>query len=343
MTLKLSFAQDEKGRVVTALTAPKEQIYRCLACGNPVRVRRPRANDVHFKAHFVHLAEKNCDATKDSLTLLAAKRKLHVRLQTDLQTSGGIRLARPCPGIEGRCNWHSVLETTVPVKSWTGVHEDVQQQEDLLDVALLDGERLVAGFRIQLSPEPDLFPVPTGRIFDVDAADVLADRPIVPLGAAPAKTLCEACQRTRAEFQPPEHPSNPDEAPGEDPAKDWSRVVQAWKALTSKRAVEELTATVERTPRERAVQLLRSLGLHYRRLKDQQMVMLLVACQHCGEEVVFATSKPERVRALKDLLGPLVTWVPGQKRHVHVCSSCGGYHTEEWFWDAWQQNLGQKV
>lgn len=339
----MPYAQDEKGRVVTALTAPREQIYRCLACENPVRVRRPRADEAHFRAHFVHLAEKNCDASAESLTLLAAKRKLQVRLQNDLQTSGGIRLARPCPGIERPCNWHSVLEKTVPVKSWTEVRENVQQQEELLDVALLDGDRVVAGFQIQLDPEGASFPVPTGRIFDVDAADLLADRPIVPLGATPAKTLCESCERTQTEFQPPEQPSNPDEALTEDPAQDWSRVVQAWKALTSKRAIEELTATVERTPRERAVQLLRNLGLHYRSLKDQQMVMLLVGCQHCGEEVVFATSKPERVKALKDLLGPLVTWVPGQKRHVHVCSSCGGYHTEEWFWDAWQQNLGQKV
>ncbi|GEM45484.1 hypothetical protein [Deinococcus cellulosilyticus] len=337
----LPFALDDKGRVVAALTARKNQICTCLVCGKPVKARRPGQDEPHFPAHFVHLAGGTCAAPPQDVLFVAARRKLRLRLLQDLQAFGGLRLGRPCPGVEGRCAEQAGVETLLKVKAWTEVKEDVQvpdSQQRPFDVALLHEEKVLAGFLIQ-STRSDLLPGTSAiRSFSLSMQDILEDKPLVPAGMTAGKTLCPDCA------QVPEEAALQDEndqRPVSDSA--WSRVVQEWRALTSKSAVDQLTAELERTPRERAVQHLRALGLNYRDLKDQQMVMLLVACRYCGEEVVFATSKPERVRNLKGLLGPLVTWVPGQKRHVHVCSKCGGFHTEEWFWESWQKNLGQKV
>ncbi|GGJ35765.1 hypothetical protein [Deinococcus roseus] len=331
MTQQLPFALDDQGRVSHPLTASHKGFYTCLECQGRLRLRRhlPGADRMFFVAHFQHAGQHSCKATAETVALQAARRLLKARVLQDLQNSGKIRLLRPCRSCQ------TGVEETLGIPDWAEVQEDVRVQlaDRLLrlDGAVLAAEQVKLGWVLQPAPV-DLLPMPF-PVWELDFWRVLQHKPLW-VADCPAEVLCADCERKTAQQM---------ENPADEASTPHSRVSQAWNQLTSRKAIETLTQNSERTPRERAVQVLRQQGVNYRDLKDLGFVTLLIPCPDCGEEVVFATSKPAVVRQHKDQLGSLVTWLPGQRRHMHVCSHCGAQHPEEWFWEAWQHRLGERV
>ena len=230
--LKVPYALDSKGEVIAALTAPHGEPYRCLECGQRLALRRRQGQ----RPHFTHLPDALVVCSGESATHLAAKHLLKAQLEQELAEAGEVLYHLPCPGVEGKCQDHTVHTHSLPVTSWDTVELEVGYLTYRLDVAVMSGSTPVIGFEVFFRHEVPEIKAEALELpwLELLAEDILAYRPRVPHRSLVKPYRCDSCKRKAERLRLRKKDDHMrDEIQAEFVAEQ-TRVKSAWNVVLSK-------------------------------------------------------------------------------------------------------------
>lgn len=160
--IKIAFAINEAGYLVSAKEAVKEQLYFCPSCQGKLIFRD---GDIYIK-HFAHSVTTNC----------SPETVLHKIAKTIVKEAIINNIEGESIYIKHRCNECETFHMTqIPSKTFSGAEEEVRISDYICDVVGYSGDKKPLGIEILVSHKVPTLKAQNLPIFWVELHGVVSE------------------------------------------------------------------------------------------------------------------------------------------------------------------------